>query len=136
MAGIKEDKGFTLLKSGKRSCRVSMISALCQGKLIAPLTFVGSCNRVVFEKWLGEQLLPELKPGQTVILDNATFHKSEKIRELIESSGCFLQYLPPYSPDLNEIEPHWFGIKNRVIKSVGSIEDFRERVDTAVRLKS
>ncbi len=56
------------------------MSALCQGKLLAPLTFEGACNRSVFEQWLSEKLVPELKPGQVVILDNATFHKSEKIR--------------------------------------------------------
>ena len=127
---------FHDLKSGKRSLRVSIISALCQGKLIAPLTWYGSCNRAVFEQWLSDKLVPELKAGQTVILDNASFHKSEKIREIIESAGCELQYLPPYSPDLNDIEHYWFPIKNRVRKSLGSIEDFRERVDTAVRLTS
>jgi transposase len=127
---------FYALKSGKRSIRVSIISALCQGKLIAPFTFEGSCNRLVFEQWLSEKLLPMLRPGQTVILDNATFHKSEKIRELITSAKCELEYLPPYSPDLNEIEHYWFPIKNRVRKSQGSIENFRERVDTSVRLSS
>ena len=132
------DKGqrFYDLKSGKRSIRVSIVSGLCQGKLIAPLTFEGASNRSVFEQWLSEKLLTVFKPGQTVILDNATFHKSEKIRELIESAKCELEYLPPYSPDLNEIEHYWFGIKNRVRKSLGAIEDFRERVDTSVRLAS
>jgi len=115
---------------------VSIISGLCQGKLLAPLTFIGSCNRSLFEKWLAEKLIPELKSGQTIILDNATFHQSEKIRELIKSAGCELLYLPPYSPDLNEIEHYWFPIKNRVRKSVGTIEDFRERVDAAVRFAS
>ncbi|MEH2380469.1 MAG: IS630 family transposase [Nostoc sp.] len=127
---------FHDLKSGKRNVRVSIMSALCQGKLVAPLTFEGSCNRLVFEKWLEEKLLPELKSGQTVILDNATFHKSQKIRELIESVGCELEYLPPYSPDLNDIEHYWFPIKNRVRKAVGTIENFRDRVDTAIRLTS
>lgn len=127
---------FYALKSGKRSIRVSIISALCQGKLIAPNTIEGSCNRLVFEQWLSEKLLPHLKPGQTLILDNATFHKSEKIREVIEAAKCELEYLPPYSPDLNEIEHYWFPIKNRVRKSQGTIEDFRERVDTSVRLSS
>lgn len=74
---------FYALKSGKRSIRVSIIIGLCQGKLLAPFTFEGTCNRAVFEQWLSEKLLPTLKPGQTVILDNATFHKYEKIRELI-----------------------------------------------------
>ncbi|MGL6343995.1 MAG: transposase, partial [Waterburya sp.] len=50
--------------------------------------------------------------------------------------GCKLQYLPPYSPDLNKIEHCWFPIKNRVRKSKGSIDDFRERVDYAVKLAS
>ena len=109
---------------------------MCQGKLIAPLTFIGSCNRALFEKWLTEKLLPSLKIGQTLILDNATFHKSEKIRELVKNAGCELEYLPPYSPDLNDIEHYWFPIKNRVRKSIGTIEDFRERVDIAVRLSS
>ncbi|MEP0857419.1 IS630 family transposase [Trichocoleus sp. DQ-U1] len=127
---------FHDLKSKKRSLRVSMISGLCQGKLIAPLTWEGSCNRAVFEQWLSDKLVPELKAGQMVILDNASFHKSEKIRKLIESVGCELEYLPPYSPDLNDIEHYWFPIKNRVRKSLGTIEDFRERVDTAVRLRS
>ena len=112
------------------------MSGLCQGKLIAPLTFEGSCNRSVFEKWLEEKLLTVLRPGQILILDNATFHKGEKIRELVESQGCELQYLPPYSPDLNEIEHYWFPIKNNVRKSKGSIENFRDRVDYAVKITS
>jgi transposase len=145
-------KRFHDLKSGKRSLRVSIMSGLCQGKLmarggrvsrpcpiamlIAPLTFEGSCNRSVFEKWLEEKLLTQLEPGKVLILDNATFHQGEKIKELVESAGCKLQYLPPYSPDLNKIEHCWFPIKNRVRKSQGSIEDFRDRVDYAVKLTS
>lgn len=124
------------MKSGKRSVRVSIMSGLYQGKLIAPLTFEGCCNRTIFEKWLSEKLLPELKPGLMIILDNATFHKSERIKELVKAAQCELQYLPPYSPDLNEIEHYWFPIKNRVRKSQGTIEDFRERVDRSVCLAS
>ena len=78
-------------------------------------------------------LLPKLRAGQTIILD-ATFHKGEKIRNLIENIGCELKYLPSYSPDLNDIEHYWFSIKNQVRKSLKSIEDFHERVDSAVRL--
>ncbi len=61
---------------------------MCQEKLIAPLTFEGSCNLQVFEKWLETMLIPKLRAGQTIILDNATFNKSEKIRNLIERVGC------------------------------------------------
>jgi hypothetical protein len=69
---------FYDLKSGK-SIRVSIMSALCQGKLVAPLTFEGACNRFVFEKWLTESF-SKLKPGQTIILDNATFHKKKSAK--------------------------------------------------------
>ena len=103
--------------------------------------------------WLSKKLLTQLEPGKVLILDNATFHKAdatprrrqaqgnahqagERIRELVEQAGCRLEYLPPYSPDLNKIEHCWFPIKNRVRKSKGSIDDFRERVDYAVKLAS
>lgn len=116
--------------------RVSIIAALRNDKLIASLTFEGSCNRQVFEKWIEEILMPTLLPGQTIILDNATFHKSERIRELIETAECELRYLPAYSPDLNEIEHQWFPIKNRVRKMSTSNTPFRERVDKAVAASS
>lgn len=90
----------------------------------------------MFEKWLEDMLIPRLQPGQIIILDNATFHKSEKITQLVRFARCQLCYLPPYSPDLNQIEHYWFPIKNRVRKTEGTIEDFRDRVDQAVCLMS
>lgn len=132
----EKGKRFHAFKEGKRSVRVSIIAALRNDNLIAPLTFEGSCNRQVFEKWIEEILMPTLLPGETLILDNATFHKSEKIRELIEMAECELRYLPPYSPDLNEIEHQWFPIKNRVRKMSNSNTPFRERVDKAVAASS
>ena len=90
---------FYALKSGRRQGRVNMIAAVCNGQLLAPFTVEGSCNRTVFETWLKNCLIPSLKPGQIVIADNATFHKGGRIIELIETAGCELKYLPPYSPD-------------------------------------
>ena len=89
-----------------------MIAAWYHGELFAPFTVEGACNRTVFETWLETCLIPGLKPGQVIIADNATFHKGGRIQawrvtrpaELIEAAGCQLQYLPPYSPDLNKIE--------------------------------
>jgi transposase len=98
---------FHALKSGSRGGRVNMIAAWCNGELFAPFTVEGACNRTVFETWLETCLIPSLKPGQLVIADNATFHKGGKIQSLIEAAGCQLQYLPPYSPDLNKIERCW-----------------------------
>jgi transposase len=55
----------------------------------------------VFEAYLEDVLAPSLKPGQVVVMDNLSSHKSERVRELIEKRGCELIYLPPYSPDFN-----------------------------------
>jgi len=108
--------------SGKFRKRVSMVSAYCQNKFIAPMHFEGYCNTELFNTWLEEMLLPKLKKGQTVILDNASFHKSKKTVELIESVECHVLFLPPYSPDFNPIEHAWANIK-RIIRNIHSIDD-------------
>ena len=89
-------------KSGKKRARTSWVAALKEGKVFAPLTFEGSCNHHVVEAWLNESLLPQLQPGDIIVMDNATFHKGETIRELVAEAGCVIWYLPPYSPDLNK----------------------------------
>lgn len=124
-------KRFDALKLGHRRTRVSMIAALHNQELIAPLTFEGYCNLKVFETWLEQALVPVLQPGQTVILDNATFHKSVTISTLIAQAGCELLYLPPYSPELNEIEHCWFPLKNTIRKTMPLYDSFREAVDAA-----
>ncbi len=70
-----------------------MIAALCLGQLMAPFTVVGACNRTVFEIWLETCLIPMLKPGQVVVMDNSTFHKGGRIEQLIQQAGCQLLYM-------------------------------------------
>ncbi len=67
--------------------------------------------QIYLKNWVGQFLIKELKPGQVVVMDTAAFHKSQKTRELIESVGCKLIFLPPYSPDLNPIEKFWAHMK-------------------------
>ncbi len=74
-----------------------MIAGYRQGQLIAPFTVEGSCNRTVFETRIETCLIPVLRPGEWVIVDNATFHHGGQIASLIEAAGCQLVYLPPYS---------------------------------------
>jgi transposase len=127
----KRGKRFYALKSGRRQGRVNMIAAYCNGQLFAPFTVEGSCNRTVFETWLETCLTPTLKPGQIVILDNATFHKGGRVQELIEATGCQLKYLPSYSPDLNKIERCWSWLKSRIRKQIikfGCLRDAMEAV--------
>jgi transposase len=64
----------------------------------------GAVNGEVFSAFIRDVLLPELKPGDIVVMDNLSSHKVAPVRTLIESVGAELQYLPPYSPDLNPIE--------------------------------
>jgi hypothetical protein len=87
---------------GKKSTRTSMIAAWIQQtkSLIAPYVFQGYTDSKRFNDWLEEQLLPCLCAGQVVVMDNANFHWGKRTKELIESIGCRLLYLPPYSPDL------------------------------------
>jgi transposase len=96
---------------GKRESRTSIIAGLRMGEPVAPMMFDGYCNTEVVTGWVKEMLLPELKPGQTVIWDNASFHQSPQFTALIESVGCKLIHLPTYSPDLNPIEKWWAKLK-------------------------
>jgi transposase len=101
-ATITKDKGWS--KSGKYYKRTNILAGSGTKKCIAPFVFHGSCNTELFNKWIEEFLLKELTPGQVVIMDKASFHRSPKTKELIASVGCTLIYLPPYSPDLNPIK--------------------------------
>ncbi|WP_341819807.1 IS630 family transposase [Wolbachia endosymbiont (group A) of Brachyopa scutellaris] len=122
---------FYALKSGKKTQRISMVAALSGRKIVVPLTFEGHCNMDVFNGWFEQFLTPILEPGQTVILDNATFHKSDKIIELAKGVGAEILYLLPYSPDFNKIEHNWFAIKKRARKNIPLFESFRRAVDSA-----
>ena len=112
--------------SSKR--RVNMIAGLGHKGLIAPFLFEGSCNGGVFETYLEEVLLKQLRPGQMVVLDNIRFHKSARVHALIQSVGCRVLYLPTYSPDMNPIEHWWFKIKNHIRKVARRFTDFFEAV--------
>lgn len=101
---------------GKKSERTSLISGWVHHLLkefVAPYVFKGYTDSTRFNGWLEKCLLPALGSGWTIVLDNASFHKSSRTRELIEKAGCTLLYLPPYSPDFNPIENQWASLKTR-----------------------
>jgi len=88
---------------------VTLLSSI--GKRVgmgASLVVEGSTDTKVFETYLAEVLLPTLKEGQVVVMDNLSSHKGRRVRELIEGEGCELIYLPSYSPDFNPIESRPF----------------------------
>ncbi|KST62495.1 DDE endonuclease [Mastigocoleus testarum BC008] len=127
---------FYDLKSGRRTGRVNMIAALCGQQLLAPFTIEGACNRQVFETWLETCLIPTLKPGQKLVIDNATFHKGGRIEELVQAAGCEVCYLPPYSPDLNRIEKCWSWLKSRIRKQLENFGTLREAMEHVLTLAS
>ena len=126
--GEKSEK-LAAQKSGKYYQRTNIIAGYCNKKSIAPMVFNGSCTTKLFENWVKNVLIKELVPGQFVVMDNASFHTSHKTKELIESVGCKVIFLPPYSPDLNPIEKYWAYMK-RWVKH--NIDDFNKLYDALV----
>ena len=100
--------------SGMRYARESFIAAQRGTQILSPFCYQGTCNTDLFNMWLKDFLIPELKPGQVVILDNAAFHKSHHTKKLIQDAGCRILFLPPYSPDLNPIELVWANLKKKI----------------------
>jgi transposase len=72
--------------------------------MVAPLVLDGPINREAFHAYVNQVLVPELAPGDIVVMDNLGSHKGPAVRDAIEAAGATLLYLPPYSPDFNPIE--------------------------------
>jgi transposase len=77
-------------------------------------TIVGAANGDRFVRWIRRGLAPKLRRGDVVILDNAPVHRGRRFIELIEARGARVEFLPPYSPDLNPIEPAWAIAKKHI----------------------
>ena len=82
----------------------TFLAALRSTGLAAPVVIDGPVNGEVFLAYVEQHLVPTLKAGDIVIMDNLSSHKRAGVREAIESVGAQLVYLPPYSPDFNPIE--------------------------------
>ncbi len=109
--------------------RTNVIGALLGGVLLTISLFQMTINTSVFNAWLIQDLIPKLPFHSVVIMDNATFHKSEETKQLLESHGHTLLYLPPYSPDLNPIEHKWAQAKKLRRKTQYTIQDLFVNAD-------
>ena len=89
----------------------TLIAALGLGGMRCSTVVDGAVNGDVFQAFVEHVLVPELKSGDIVVMDNLSSHKRARIRELIEETGAELRYLPPYSPDMNPIEMVFSKIK-------------------------
>ena len=87
--------------------RVNAIGSLYSGKLLTVSWFECNVDTLVFRTWVEEDLIQKLPEKSVFVIDNASFHKDESIRTVLEKHGHSLLYLPPYSPQYNPIEKKW-----------------------------
>ena len=95
----------------------TFVAGLRSRGIAAPFVLDGPINRIAFETYVDKVLVPELEPGDIVIMDNLSSHKGPRVREMIEAAGATLLFLPPYSPDFNPIENAFSKLKAHLRKA-------------------
>jgi len=112
---------------------MTFLGALRCDSFTAPCVFDGPINGECFRAYVAQVLLPSLKSGDIVIMDNLGSHKSAEVRRMIRTVGARLWYLPPYSPDLNPIEQAFAKIKHWMrIAQKRTIEDLWRHIGSLV----
>ncbi len=106
---------------------LTVLRALSLRGLEVVMTIPGATTGEVFVAFTEQALVPILRPGHIVVMDNLSAHKVAGVREAIEAVGAKLVFLPPYSPDMNRIEPAWSKLKNYLreaaARTIGTLED-------------
>ena len=102
------------VKRGRKFQRLNVIGALCNGNHLAIECYSHTTNSRFIERWFRESLVKAIPKGNTVIMDNASFHRKAKLKVEAEEAGVRVLFLPPYSPDLNPIEKTWANMKRRL----------------------
>lgn len=90
---------------------MTAVAAIRLSGVAAAATMACPMDGELFQTYIREELSPTLRTGDVVVMDNLSSHKHPRVRELIESAGATLLYLPPYSPDYNPIEMVWSKVK-------------------------
>jgi transposase len=95
----------------------TFVAGLRRTAMVAPMVLDGPINRDAFVAYVCQVLVPDLSPGDIVIMDNLSSHKAPAAREAIEAAGARLLFLPPYSPDFNPIEQAFSKLKAHLRKA-------------------
>jgi len=111
---------------GKKFKRTNIVAAKCCEKIVAPMIYDGTTDSALFECWFEEMLLKSIPKSSVLVMDNATFHRKAKLRELAAKAECEILFLPPYSPDLNPIEKYWAWLKRKLIEILPNYENFMD----------
>ena len=93
---------------------MTFVAGLRRDGITAPFVIDRAMTGAIFVEYVRQCLVPTLKPGDIVVMDNLSAHKRDEVRELIEAAKAELHYLPPYSPDLNPIEQAFSKLKARL----------------------
>jgi transposase len=112
-----------------RGPNTTMVGAFSLQGMQTLMTLEGAADGAAFEVFVEHFLLPTLRPGQIVIMDNLSIHKGKPVRALIEERGCHLLFLPSYSPDFSPIEQAWSKLKEH-LRRVGART--REALEAAI----
>ena len=96
---------------------ITLVAGLRMTGMVAPMVLDGPINGDWFEAYVTQVLIPELRPGDVVIMDNLSSHKRASVRKRIEAAGATLRFLPPYSPDFNPIEKAFSRLKAMLRKA-------------------
>lgn len=95
----------------------TFVAGLRNSGMVAPMVLDGPINGLAFQAYVDHVLIPDLRPGDIVVMDNLSSHKRPGIRASIEAAGASLLYLPPYSPDFNPIENAFAKLKAMLRKA-------------------
>jgi transposase len=102
---------------------VTLLAALGPAGISAAMTVEGAADGAAFTAYVRQVLVPTLRPGQVVVLDNLSVHKGAPVRALVEAAGCRLLFLPAYSPDFNPIELAFAKLKERLRRAAARAYD-------------
>ena len=101
----------------------TFVAALRNSGMVAPMVLDGPINGVAFQAYIDQGLVPELRSGDIVVMDNLGSHKGAGVRAAIEAVGASLLYLPPYSPEFNPIENAFAKLKAMLRKAAARTVD-------------
>ena len=122
-------------KPCSRGTRTTIISGLNLSGMVGSFIFEGYLNLEILLIYLSEVLLPELKAGTVIFMDNLSAHKSPRVEELVNSWGCKVDYIPRYSPEFNPIELSWSKIKNYIrAKTPRTLQEVQITIGEAINL--
>jgi transposase len=96
---------------------LTFVAGLRHRAMVAPFVLEGAMNGLMFLAYVQQGLVPTLRRGDIVVMDNLPAHKVAGVEQAIEAAGATLLYLPPYSPDLNPIEPAFSKVKAHLRKA-------------------